>query len=266
MPEIPPHPWSGDNALLWDKLTISGKEVPGRAYVTAKRKNKWDEKKTKGAHGGGRTFTGADNAQSTIEIKLLTDEEHEAFKADILPMIEPTPGKTKPDALPVNHPVYTARKVSHVTVDEVDGPDVKSGLTIYKVDVTEFRETDSKNATGAAKGGPVRLSAGCAGLKAQLEQLARELQAALEENARAHFAMQAISEEQSDVWLQEANDALAENEVLQFEEIKARKLIVDTTIAIQSLQEQMAQVGAEMSRLGCNNQPPSSNPQVTGEA
>lgn len=272
---IPVQPWSGeDNARLWSKLVLGDTEVPGVAKVRVKRANKWERKKAKGQHGGGRNFAGADDAEIEIEIRMLSSEEEADFNRVILPIIEPTPGKEKPEAILLGHPVAVIRKVKAITIDDVDGPDTSNGIITYRIKATEFREPDKKNASGAVKGGGGRraaLSADCSGLKGQLESLAREYNLALQENVRLHAYRNLIVEEVSSYEAAVRNSNLVTSDAdraagLQGEASKNQQEIQANEAYVRSLQEQMNQAGAEMSRLGCTGQPPSSNPQVTGQA
>src|SRR5688572_28043397 len=95
-------------AEVWDRVTFNDVECPGLARVTVARGNKWDTKKAQGSHGAERNFKGADLASVKIQIKLWEQQDYVDFNTTILPLLEPDPGKKKPDAVAVGHAVAWA--------------------------------------------------------------------------------------------------------------------------------------------------------------
>ena len=148
---IDPAPWDEDGQF-WDTIEIAGKLWPGLATVDVTRGNKWDTKKAKGAHGGEREFNGADLGKVKIQIRCWTTEQLIAL-VDLLPDIEPVPGKEKCDAVSISHPVAIIRKCLSVTIDSVAGPKVQDRMSVLDIDCTEYRKPESKNASGTASGG-----------------------------------------------------------------------------------------------------------------
>lgn len=148
---IDPAPWDED-ARYWDTLELGGVEWPGLAVVDIQRSNKWDTKKAKGSHGGEREFNGADLAKVKIQLRAWTSEQLATIFADCLPLVEPTPGKEKLDAVALGHPVAAFRKVSQVTIDSISGPRIQERMAVWDIDATEYRPPETKNASGTASG------------------------------------------------------------------------------------------------------------------
>lgn len=268
--QVPEQPWSGENAALWDKILFADKVCPGVAVVKVKRGNKFDEKKSKGSHGGGREYTGADNAKVTITIRMLSNEEDEEFNLNILPILEPTIGKKKLDSVAIGHPVAAVRKVAAITVDDVDGPDVSNHQILYTVSATEFREPDKKNASGKITGGGKKFSGGgnCAEMKRAYDQLGVQLaadQQALAQVFRERGTLQqrnasfggALSK--FDDRKTPGTDLQSEIEQNRRDEDQLTAKTIDYTRQQQSILQQMV-------ANRCNLSPPSGDPKVTGEA
>jgi hypothetical protein len=153
-------------AEVWDKATFNDLECPGLASVSISRANKWDTKKAQGSHGGERQFKGADLATVKIKVRLWTADDYVDFNENILPLLEPDPGKQKPSGVSLGHAVAWARNLRAITVDSVSGPESdNAGFVEYDIDATEYREPDKTNATGKASGG----SSLCETIRAQLE-------------------------------------------------------------------------------------------------
>ncbi len=146
---ILPAPWDEDGEF-WDRIEINAVEWPGRATIDIVRANKWDTKKAKGKHGGEREFNGADLAKVKIQICCWTTAQMLGL-VDLLPTIEPNPGKEKPDAVSITHPVAIIRKCLTVTIDNVSTK-VTDKMMVVDIDATEHRPPEAKNATGTASG------------------------------------------------------------------------------------------------------------------
>lgn len=146
---IPSAPWNEDS-VLWDHVQLKGVEWPGFAVVEVDRANKWDTKKAKGKNGGERTFNGADLAKVKIRVKLW-DSSLYARLTECIADVEPNPGKEKADAISIEHPITTIRKVSLITIDHVNTR-LSEGLFEVDIDATEHREPEAKNAFGTASG------------------------------------------------------------------------------------------------------------------
>ncbi|MGL4442656.1 MAG: hypothetical protein ACRCU1_03455 [Alsobacter sp.] len=146
---ILPAPWDEDGEF-WDRIEINAVEWPGKATVDVVRANKWDTKKAKGKHGGEREFNGADLAKVKIQIVCWTTEQILAL-VDLLPVIEPTPGKEKPDAVSITHPVAIIRKCLTITIDNLASK-VTDKMMVVDIDATEHRPPEAKNASGTASG------------------------------------------------------------------------------------------------------------------
>lgn len=132
----------------WDQVSFNGEICPGFAKVTVKRSQKWDDKKAKAEHGADRTFSGTQPAKVTIDIQLVTDDEHEDFIARILPIIDKNE-KEKMETITFGHRAATDRKIAGITPDDLDGPNRGSdGIVTYKLSATETRPPSAKNAGG----------------------------------------------------------------------------------------------------------------------
>src|SRR5687767_1656382 len=122
-------------AEVWDRVTFNDIECPGLSPVPRAEGKKRDAKKPQRWQGGERNFKGADLASVKIQIKLWEQQDYVAFNTDILPLLEPDPGKKKPDAVAVGHAVAWARNLRAVTIDNVAGPESdNAGFVIYDID------------------------------------------------------------------------------------------------------------------------------------
>ncbi len=152
MAAVPLGPWD-EEPDVWNVLELNDEEWPGFAKVEIRRANKWDDKKAKGKHGGDRELAGVDNAPVKITICFWTSAQYIRLQ-ELMPTVEPVPGKKKLEAIKIGHAVATFRNVRAITVDEVAGPTYGPGeFGIITIDATEHRPPDAKNATGTAKGG-----------------------------------------------------------------------------------------------------------------
>lgn len=269
--QLPRLPWTGEGYKLWDFVTVGGKECPGLAVVKFKRSNKWDDKKAKGSHGGERNFSGADLGKGSLTVTMLTEEQHEKFKADILPQVEPVPGKKKADAVSIGSPILAVRSVAAVTIDDVDGPDTSNGKIVYTIAFTEQRAPEKKNASGLAGYGGTVPGRDCGALKGQLASLASTLQFEMSNNAKLRLQRGAMVEgAQRDA----AQNQVLEGAGIQPSDDTAARAMLDRNAAdiatsdglIQRLNADMAEVGGKMASLNCKSSPPSQNPKVIGEA
>jgi hypothetical protein len=155
--DVPQGPWNAEPER-WHTVSFGDVECPGLATVEVDRENKWDEKKAKGSHGATREYSGAAPAKVRIKIVIWTKDQFDELVAMVMPIIDPVPGKKKLDAIPIGHAIAAARNVSSITVDSVAGPAWSPGGATATVDVaaTEYREPETKNATGKAGGGAGR--------------------------------------------------------------------------------------------------------------
>ncbi len=170
---LPESPLGSD----WDILTLDDKQWPGLARVECERSNKWQDKKSKAAHGGERDFNGADNGKIQITIKVWKKADYDSLVKDFLPSIEPVPGKKTAPTLKIDHPVTRARNVPTITIDKIKGPNAGEGSTTFEIDATEQRKIETANAFGSAGGKgfgggkkPVLQGANCGQLAAQLQK------------------------------------------------------------------------------------------------
>lgn len=146
--EIPAGPWMKEPEI-WDTAVLNGKACPGFCSFEVERSNKWDDKAAKGQHSQQRAFQGAEPAKGSLTIVFWTDEQYQTLLSDILPMIEPDPGKKKPDAVSITHAVAAARNVRAFTVDKVSGPERQDfDLRKFVVTWTEERPPTTQNASG----------------------------------------------------------------------------------------------------------------------
>ncbi len=135
---IPAQPWTGQERF-WSQLTIEDREVPGLAAVEVERENKVDKKKAKAENNSKKESAGADDAKVKITIRILTKAAHDTFTSEILPIIEPTPGKKTLKPIAAKHATLAARQVPAIVVLKVRGPVIKGGLVEYEIDAEEQR-------------------------------------------------------------------------------------------------------------------------------
>jgi hypothetical protein len=233
---IPAGPWD-INPALWDKLVIDDREWPGLATVEIARANKWDDKKTKGEHGGEREFSGTENASVNITIKFWTDDHWTLVRDELLPIIEPLVEKTTPNSHSLSHAVSDARKVKRFTVDRITGPTRSEiGIWTIKVEATEYRPPSDKNATGTVSGS----GTGTGAVSNNCQDLANQyaLTQSLISANQAVLAQLYVDQANHDLWLL----------------WPIQKINIDETNRILSeLQEQLAAIVARQNEYGCNS-------------
>lgn len=180
----------------WDVLSLNDKDVPGLCKVSnIKRGPKYDKKEAKGQTRSKVTFQGWKSADAKLVIRLWRTSQEVAFDADVLPLLEPEPGKDQPKTLRVSHPALAKRKVGSILVEELEGPNVDDGGQWCEWIVDFFEQDEPKKQQGNP--GPPGQTP-CQQAKAQFDQYNAELQAAAskigtgatpEENQRLMDAM-----------------------------------------------------------------------------
>lgn len=126
----------------WDHADLDGKPIPGLVKVEPKRGVKYDVKEAPGATGAKVTFKGFGAATFKLTVRMWTATQEAAFDADILPLIEPTPGKESPKGYSFIHPATAKRKIDGILVEDVEGPKVDSDgqFVEWSIDAFEYRK------------------------------------------------------------------------------------------------------------------------------
>lgn len=160
----------------WDEATIEGKLIPGLVRVEPKRGVKYDVKEAPGATGAKVTFKGYGAATFKLVVRMWTPEQEAAFDADILPLIEPTPGKDSPKGYSFIHPATAKRKIDGILVEDVEGPKIDNDAQFveWSIDAFEYRKPQPQH------GGPGKPGlTPCQQAKATYDQKVAEYNAAL---------------------------------------------------------------------------------------
>lgn len=223
--EVEDGPWDGEG----DTIEIDNVEWPGFATVDGlRRANKWDDKKSKGEHIGERDFTGADAAKGNIKIKVWTRTQRAHIDETLLPTIEPEPGKKKVGPVSVKHSVFTSRKVSAITIDDIVGWDRTSfDEAVLTINYQEYRAPIATNATGKASGTAApdgQHNTSCMTLGAEYQVYLAKWQQGVIDQGKA------------------GSDTDAQN-----------KAVADT----ENARAAATTIGLQMMALGCGNAPPS---------
>jgi len=143
--------------------------------VEIDRGPKWDRKPVKGQTGETQTFGGWNNADVKIRVRTWTKAQHDDFIANVLPIIEPTPGKDAPNALAFDHAVARARKVDVVRIEKIKGPTVDDDGTFSEWEIPAFQSIKKVPQQGGS-GKPGQTP--CQQCKALLDQKTAEYTAA----------------------------------------------------------------------------------------
>jgi len=251
---VPMGPWD-QNPGDWNVLELNDEEWPGFARVEIKRANKWDDKKAKGSHGGERELAGVDCAPVKITIHFWTSEQYERLK-ELMPTIEPIPGKKKLDAIKIGHAVASFRNVKSITIDEVSGPTYGAGeLGTLHIEATEHRPPDTKKATGTAKGGgggskATSTNSRCAELKREMNEARRHASQVEKEISRARSDYYGPTGGGDELNKEKARDNF--NNTMRSLEQERDGALQRTDAAAR-----------QMNSLNCPQNPPSENPKVT---
>lgn len=166
-------PYWYDAPDVWDTLVLNDRPWPGVARVKVRRGRKWDRKEAGGSNGETQTFKGTRAADVDISVRVSTRAEWEALLVE-LELIEPYVGKAGVDPVSIGHAVSIARKVGHVQIEDIEGPDGDDGTKTITIKAFEFTRPTKKNGSGTAKAAPSHDS---------------ECQAAWEEHAKAAARM-----------------------------------------------------------------------------
>jgi hypothetical protein len=131
MPHLELPPWYKVN---WDTVYFDKVEVPGLCDVSAKRGPKWERKPVAGQTGETQSFKGWNNASFTITLRTWTDDQYQRMLTEILPIIEPEPGKEAPKEIGIEHPVCAARKIESFKINDIEGPTADADGCEWKID------------------------------------------------------------------------------------------------------------------------------------
>ncbi len=91
------------NGTEWDRITIAGVKLMAIADVQGDKDTRIDVKQTPGTDGATATSLGVSPAPITIRLRFLTLEAVQQW-ADIVPSLQPIPGKPPTDPVDVYHP------------------------------------------------------------------------------------------------------------------------------------------------------------------
>ncbi len=235
----------------WDALSLNGVPVPGWVVIEGlDRELKKDEKGSKGKSGAEVKYTGSKPASLTIRIRYLTQEQHDAIGANILPLVEPNADdKAKPQALTIQHPATSFRKISAVIVEGVSGP-TKGGDGFWELTLKCTESRKIKEATGLIGGGNLK-GAKCA----QLDALLRDI---VKAHAQTIVEISQITQQiNSNIapGFTSTTDLPGQHQIANLEAKRA-----DKQGQLRYLQEQMAQIREQQKAQGCDGTKPSSDP------
>lgn len=137
----------------WDKVVLAGTEAPGLATVTGKKCHRLDKKEAAGQDGAVQTHLGYQPAEVDITIRLWTYAQWVAWQ-ELVPSIQPKPGKATPKPIEVYHPALAAMSIHTLYVAEIGLPrDVQPrGTKEIVIRCQEWRPGTGKNVTSTPTG------------------------------------------------------------------------------------------------------------------
>ena len=132
----------------YNKVTVGQFSFPGSSTVSVIREKKVSIEKGKQGSGNKVVDTGIDLARVTITTDLFNDNDLGDFQ-DILNYFEGRKGlKASSDGFQIINPTTTARGVTSVYLENIEGPEYNSGRTTYKtkwVEIIKVKKTGTKN-------------------------------------------------------------------------------------------------------------------------
>lgn len=183
MSEVESPPWHAED---WDSGSFDQTLCSGLMHVEIDRGPKWDRKAVKGQTGETQTFNGWNNANVKIRVRTWTATQHADFLANILPLIEPTPGKEAPKQLAFDHATARARAVDIILIDKIKGPTVDDEGRFSEWEIDAFQSIKKQPQKGGPAGAPGQTP--CQQAKAQYDFLVGELSTAGSQYAEIHAA------------------------------------------------------------------------------
>lgn len=144
-------PWPHDSPEAWNQLTLGDRPWPGVATVKIKGGQDIDKKRPYGKHGANLKFQGQKPKTGTITVRTWTAAQWEQLQVE-LEEIEPVGGKRDEQPRGVTHPVFAARKVASIAIEDIDGPEWDGQFMVVVLTwVQWFPPPQSTKGTGTAK-------------------------------------------------------------------------------------------------------------------
>lgn len=118
MPAVPFWDPGGEAANLadaqepgeWDRIVIDGVPLSAIVSIEGDKDTRIDVKESPGPDGASMSQLGVSPAPITIKLRFLTREALQEW-ADLVPSLQPKPGKPRPDAVAVYHPALAINGV-----------------------------------------------------------------------------------------------------------------------------------------------------------
>lgn len=123
-----------------DHVILSGSRSPGIATIDgASSPRQWDERRGYGLSGATLVYKGLKLARFSLELRLLTAEDFDAWEA-WRPMVQRPPAGQRPQALDIEHPITEMLGIRSVVVEDVLQPkQTGDGEWTVEIKLLEFR-------------------------------------------------------------------------------------------------------------------------------
>lgn len=102
----------------WDRIVIDGVPLSAIVQIDGNKDTRLDVKEIPGADGASLTQVGVSPAPITIKLRFLTREALQEW-ADLVPSLQPKPGKTRPNAIPVYHPALAINGIKSLYLKSI---------------------------------------------------------------------------------------------------------------------------------------------------
>lgn len=144
-------PWPHDAPDAWDKFELGGRPWPGVAHVKIAGGQDIDKKRPHGQHGANLKFQGQKPKEGSLVVRVWTPEQWALLQVE-LDEIEPVGGKKDEQPRGVVHPVFAARKVASIAIENIEGPEWDGHFMVVTLKwVQWFPPPKSTKGTGTAK-------------------------------------------------------------------------------------------------------------------
>jgi hypothetical protein len=141
----------------WDRLTIAGVKLDAIAEVFGDKDVRIDVKQTPGADGATQTTLGLSPAPITIKLRFLTVDALVQW-ADLVPQLQPLPGKPRPDPVDVYHPALAINGIKSLYLKmlgtvRVPAPGAPAEVVTRWLEFLPTKKNPVKTALGSASSG-----------------------------------------------------------------------------------------------------------------
>jgi hypothetical protein len=134
----------------WDALVIAGLVTPGIATVTARRNTRLQKNESPGTDGETLNMLGLRAAEIQVTIRLLTQGDLDAWEV-LVPSLQATPGKPRPDPVSVYHPALDMLNIHALYVEDLGIPEARTPGGALEVKISFVEHLPTKAAPGPLK-------------------------------------------------------------------------------------------------------------------